>query len=478
MTASGRHRATGPARPARSWRRRTALGVVSGGVALLGAGGTGLVTAHAAGAPGSGFGNIDITATATGIRAPGYSHTGEDVEAQVPYASSTLQSGGVADALTSVFWPGGTGGHGGDTLKLLAGSCLPPNPGNTVPIPLPLPPLPCAAHVPTFPDSAYQAMNDSYKAEAQSGAGKPSQTTTGPGLTMAAKLTASLVSAATEIAGGKVPAVSNAFGTTTSATTIKLQGTHTAIVDAVSTVRDVSIGGGALTISSVRSTAHAVTNGKTASGNAITTVTGMKVGGVPVTVDNSGIHVQGKGSKLPSLDALNSMLNKAGIAIYVANPTKQVKGASAQLFSGQLIVQETNPQYMSNANDTGQIMTFGGAVIQATTGKGFVYKPPPLPSVSPPPVTSTGSVPPPTSTGTTTGTGGGAPLPGPQVAGNQPPAVAPVLAAQRSSLPGGISPTWIVLVLLGSGLIAAGLKRLPDEVLAQRGAACPLGETT
>jgi hypothetical protein len=30
--------------------------------------------------------------------------------------------------------------------------------------------------------------------------------------------------------------------------------------------------------------------------------------------------------------------------------------------------------------------------------------------------------------------------------------------------------------LLGSGVIAAGLRRLPDEVLREGGVSCPLGE--
>ena len=61
---------------------------------------------------------------------PFYSHFGEDVEAQIPYASAQMGFGGFGHALTSVVWPGDTGGHGGDTLQLLTGSCLPPDPSS------------------------------------------------------------------------------------------------------------------------------------------------------------------------------------------------------------------------------------------------------------------------------------------------------------------------------------------------------------
>ena len=69
-------------------------------------------------------------------------------------------------------------------------------------------------------------------------------------------------------------------------------------------MRKVSLGGGAVTMDSVESVAHAVTTGKTATGTASTTVHGMKIGGVPVTLDDKGIHVQGQGQPLPSLDTV------------------------------------------------------------------------------------------------------------------------------------------------------------------------------
>lgn len=458
----------------RSWRRRTSAGLIAFGVLTLGGSATGIVAAQAAGAPGSNFGNVDITVTATGLRSPFYSHSGEDVEGEAPYAFASLTSGGTGSALTSVFWPGGTGGNGGSTLKLLAGGCVPPNPGNTVPIPVPIPvPVPCLAHTPDLPDPVYQNLNDSYKAEVQSSDNKTTVKKSNPGVDMVATANDKLTSATTVIAGAKLGGTGDTFGDTTSSSVIKLTGPNKAVIDAVSLMRDIKIGGGALTIDSVKSVAHATTDGKKATGTTATVVNGMKIGGVPVTVDNKGVHVQGQGSKLPSLDALNSMLKKFGITVFVAEPSKKVKGAAVNLFSGQLVVMQDNPQYTSNANDSATVMSFGGASIAADTNRAFQFTPPP--PVDVPPAAPSGSTP----GAPSTSVPGSSSVPSsPTVAGEQPQGQSPVLAAAERKLPGGIAAGWVVLALLGSGLIAAGLKRLPDRVLAASGGACSLGSDT
>lgn len=472
---TGRHRED-HRRPRRLRRLSVALVVV--GIATMAGGSAGMLTASADDTPGSNFGALDINASAYGLRVPFFTHSGEDVESELPYSLSQLSYSG--HALTSVFWPGDTGGHGGDTFKLLAGSCIPPNPFNTVPVPLPIPipDLPCPTHIPPLPNEVYESMNDSYKAEAQSGTGAPEVKQSGPGVDMAAQATTTNVRATSIIAGGQAPGVGAGMGSSATDTFIRLTGPNTAVVDSVSVMRDVSLGGGALTIDSITSVAHAVTNGKTATGTAGTTVQGMKVGGIPVTVDDKGIHVQGQGQTLPSIDALNELLKNFGFTMYVVDPTKAVKKAAIQLFSGQLIIQQDNAQYTDNLNDSSTVITLGGASINADSALAYQFDgaPVPLPSTSqpPPPTGSDGGT---TVAGppTTTTTGGDDVQP-PTVSDEPQPQQPPLLAAQQSKLPGGIAPTWIVVVLLGAGLIAAGLKRLPDHVLAAGGPACSLGE--
>src|SRR5437899_11300372 len=108
--------------------RRLPLAVALAGCAAVASGVTGMVEARAAAAPGSGLGSVDVTATAGGVRMPFYSNGGEDVENEAPWATASMSTGQVTHALTTVYWPGDTGGHGGDTLYLLRLPCLPPNP--------------------------------------------------------------------------------------------------------------------------------------------------------------------------------------------------------------------------------------------------------------------------------------------------------------------------------------------------------------
>jgi hypothetical protein len=459
------------------WGRRVSAALVAVGLGTLTAGSVGLATANAEDPPGSGFGSIDIDASAYGIRIPFYSHFGQDVESELPYSLSQMGYGGSGHALTSVFWPGGTGGHGGDTLKLLAGSCAPPDPGGTVPIPVPVPvDVPCLTTVPELPGPVYEGLNDSYKAEAKSGSGDPTVTLSHPGVEMAATAQGPTIRATTVIAGAKLPVGEDTFGQSSTDTIIKLTGVATAEVDATSTMRDISLGAGAITIKSIKSVAHATTNGETATGTASTTVSGMEIAGVPVVVDDKGVHVQGQGSDSPSSAALNEALKQSGFAIYTTKPSKEISGATAKVSAGQLILMQKNADYMSSANDTGMLITLGGADISAGTSPAYVfdgggYTPSPPPSADQPTI-------PPGSAGVTPG---GVTLP--PVGGDLPPPqvstptgdLPPVLAAQKSGLPGGISPGWVVAVLLGSGLIAAGLKRLPDQLFVDRGPACSLG---
>ena len=62
-------------------------------------------------------------------------------------------------------------------------------------------------------------------------------------------------------------------------------------------------------------------------------------------------------------------------------------------------------------------------------------------------------------------TGASGTRPGPVAIGSRPASLA---------LPGGLSPVWPVLFLLGSAVMAAGLRRLPDRVLVEEANICSL----
>jgi hypothetical protein len=461
----GTHRRQTHRTPAeRFWTgRRASTAVVLVGVAAVATGVAGMVGAGAAAEPGSGLGAIDVTSHASGFQVPMYSNSGEDVEAQIPWATVSMQSGGATHALTSVYWPGDTGGHGGDTLKLLGTPCILFNPQGDLPVD-----PPCVYQPPPPPDSVYQSMNDPYKAEAQSGSGQPVVTGGGQGVSMRAVAHATDASAQTTMSGSQIPSAGDTFGETTTVTSVKATGPLTLVVDATTIVHNVSLAGGAITIDSVISVAHAVSDTVHGTGTAQTTVNGMKIGGVPVTVDSSGVHAGPQNAPLPGTDQLNTALKQTGFQIYVAKPTKTVKGAAITLDSGSLVLFQTNSQYNTNANDTGRLVILGGAGISADTGKGFDFSLPPLPAFSNPSLP--GAPPPPgapsvAAVNAASGAGSGA-----------APVLAPQLTGNSTKLPSGLSPGWVVLVLAGSGLVAAAMRRLPDRVLAATGPGCPLGE--
>jgi hypothetical protein len=335
--------------------------------------------------------------------------------------------------------------------------------------------VPCLTHAPGLPDGVYKALNDPYKAEAQSGTGNPTATMTGPGVNMSVTATSTKVLASTVMDGSAVPNVGNSFGKTSTVTSVLVTGPNKAVVDATSTMHNVSLGAGVITIKSIVSVAHATTNGTTATGSASTTVQGMKLAGTPVVVDDKGIHVATQKQGMPSLAALDKAIAKSGFQVFVAQPSRLLKGANVEVDAGNLVFQQNNVQYTGQANDTGNLIVVGGASIQASSNLGYQYNPPPLPV----PSTPGAAAPPPSGpSGSGPVTSGGGSVPPPAVAGAPAPAQPPLLAAQKSGLPGGIQAAWVVVALLGAGLLAAGLKRLPDRVLEARGAACTLGDQT
>jgi hypothetical protein len=393
------------------------------------------------------LGSVNVGATATGIRSPLYSHQGEDAELELPYASSQLGAGGSGHALTSIFWPGPTGGALGSTLDVL-------NLG--------------------IPTSITRLLNDPEKAEAPTTDGKEVVVNNQGVLTMTAIAHATHVMSQTNVGPATSPTLDGLFGSIRTTTNI-VQKPNKVVVDAKSAIANLSIAK-VLTIGSLTSTAHAVSNGKHSSGTTSTTIAGIKIAGVNVTVDQNGVEVSGNGllpkSVLNSLSkTVNSALKSAGLRIFLTRGLKTIAGPAVSLDSGDLIVSINKAGIKSGYNDTGILLEIGGATISANASPGYVA--PVLPSSVPPsttppaPPTSTNVVPPPT---------GGESLP-PVVASSGPgPVSAPVVAPTGFSLPGALGTGWIILGLALAGLFAFGMKRLPDQVLAASGTVCNLEE--
>ncbi|HEY8028510.1 MAG TPA: hypothetical protein VIE38_03265 [Gaiellaceae bacterium] len=115
-------------------------------------------------------------------------------------------------------------------------------------------------------------------------------------------------------------------GTTTTDTTTTAKpksGTCILVLSGESSMGRVTLGGGQIVIEGIHVTASITNDGTTPSYKAAVSVASASIGGIPVTIDENGVHVAGQGQGLPykqASDALNGALNKAGIQIFLVAP--------------------------------------------------------------------------------------------------------------------------------------------------------------
>src|SRR5205814_7066446 len=118
---------------------------------------------------------------------------------------------------------------------------------------------------------------------------------------------------------------SDTVGTTTTTTTVEKpkSGSCTLVLSGESSMGKVTIGDGQIVIEGIHVTASITNDGTKPSYEAAVSVASATIGGVPVTIDEDGVHVAGQGGGLPykqASDGLNSALNKAGIQIFLDAP--------------------------------------------------------------------------------------------------------------------------------------------------------------
>lgn len=117
---------------------------------------------------------------------------------------------------------------------------------------------------------------------------------------------------------------------------------HEAITESTSVLSNVDLGGGVVHIDSITSTAKVVTDGTKATVTGGTILTGATVGGVPVTIDQDGVHlatVSGGGNPVNQvLDAgVRAALQQAGISLELPGPIKKVAEAQGDIVATGLI---------------------------------------------------------------------------------------------------------------------------------------------
>ena len=206
------------------------------------------------------------------------------------------------------------------------------------------------------------------------------------------------------------------------------------VVTAESVLKGVDIGGGALHIDAIRSTAVAKVDGRrVSSSSALTTLSGATVAGTPVTIDSSGIHVAKNGDNGAAKDAVNSALARLaahGIDAHALDDAKAVKRGLAKASTGGILVsydfkvslpvEPPVPNVPSPEGDYIGTLTLGGAGVDAYASPATPLGQVSLP-VAPPAATGAVSGAPPAAGSLPGAAGTGAAVP----AGNQPAVVGP-----------------------------------------------------
>ena len=247
------------------------------------------------------------------------------IDATVPETSSSLESG-LGHGLASLFWPGDLAGHAGSAIQQLGQLC-----SSMLPITLPNVPMQCTPVPEALKDNA-AALNDPVKAETFYPGG-PADATYNftppmPGVTMTSHADSNKVESIAGFASFGAPGL-GALGSVTSHSIASAKGDR-ATSEATSELLNVALVGGLVTIDHVRSTAKETTDGQNATGNGTTVVSGLRIGGVPASVDGAGLHV----------GALSAVANKAlsalGLQINLRAPSVLTDGAKGS-FSAPLL---------------------------------------------------------------------------------------------------------------------------------------------
>ena len=351
----------------------------------------------------------------------------------IPEAVSTLRSGPLGHSLAAVAWPGDIAANAGSLILVAGGSNVPPQ---------------------------VTAANDPVKAEAYNNTGAHTVSDDQvPGSTMCATAYDDRTSATGSVQQSQVLPIGS-FGKTTGTSEVHLDGPGNGVASSHSEVQDVSLAG-VVTIGAVSSDATASTDGKAATAKGSTRVSDMAVAGIPVTVDEQGVHVSSAGVPTKGAqDSVNAALKAAGITIAMSPAQGKPQGAAVSYSASSLVIVWNSPGAVES-------VVLGGANVSVAAGTALVFPiggpPTPLPVVTGPvPHSGTGA---PGST-VIPGTPGDPGSPGQQPTVQQPTPTVPILSALGLDVPLPALP-WLAGIIgaLATVSIAAGLKRLPDRVL-------------
>jgi hypothetical protein len=405
------------------------------------------VAADATSAPGAAFLGYTLRAQGSGLQLTEDEPTATshpEAEGEVPHSQVSLVSGPVGYALSSVAWPGALVANAG-SLLVLAGAPVPPD--------------------------VAQQLNDPVRAETRTGGPSSVTNDSVPGAVMHASVAPGKAAADSFVDGGEAGTTTGFGKTSTSSSAVLAASSATTTAD--SAAKDVSLAGGVVTLRSVVSHATATTDGEVATASGSTVVSGLEVAGVPVTVDDHGVTVNGTTTPVdPTLaETVNTALSQLNMRIALSSPSSSRQDGSVSYDAGSLIVSWTPPQsanLFTAALGGARVLAAASPTDPAAQGEpappgtpsgvpggsgGDVGAPAPLPALGGPPATGTADPP-------VAAAPAGAPAPGPLLSGTTTPA------------------STITLCVLGALLLLGGLLRVPSTVLVPApNRACPSGRS-
>jgi hypothetical protein len=388
--------------------------------------------ASAADDPGSALVSYTLVANAPGLGLEGLYR---DVAVTVPETTSTLSTGGVGTGFAAVAWPGPILGNAGTTLLVL-NSSVPPE---------------------------ATALNDPVRAESHSGGVEKADYGTAPGPVMTSTATRGAVTA-TAITGTGTTLPIGTVGAITGSTTTTLTGAGKAVSTAVSTVSNLSLAEGAITLGGVRSSATTTTDGTVTTATGKTQLIDLSVAGVPVTVDGQHLTVAGTAVDNPlAVETLNQAVKALGLSVVVTQPHVVRTGGQASYNAGAVVL-------LLDQGGRHLALTLGRASASVTATP-FVGEPAGLLPLAPPSSPGPTSAGPPAVASQPELTGGAGPLPA--TAPSETPGVLPQVLqtvlrplASTVQLAAGVPGALMLLLLLAVGVLGFLLQRLPEPFLA------------
>lgn|GEM_PF-6700752 len=288
-------------------------------------------------------------------------------DGSLPAAQSTTDTGPIAHALAALFWPGPLGGNFGSALQQLNQECAPPLPVPGIP--------PVCVPIPQQLKDQGQSFNDPMKAETfYPQAPQDAAYTNIPGATMNSHITdggkkATAFGSLDGFGAAGVGVVANLTAQTTNTLT-----DTTGTTVATSESNGIVLAGGLVTIGRVFSTATLTTDGSQATGDAHTTVDGLKIAGQAATVDDQGVHIAGQSSAIHNQinQALAQALAKSGLTIKLVPTDKSMSGPTGSVTAGSLVIsyEDDKDQLLPGVVQNSFTIALGGATAEVDSSQG------------------------------------------------------------------------------------------------------------